>query len=150
LGIQFVLGDFFELGATHYDTILLLDVIEHIADPHAFLERIRSRASRFVFHIPLDLSAASVLREKPLLNVRRKVGHLHYFTKSLAFELLDECGFEITSWEYSGAAFGAPNRNWRTRFVSFVRKVVFLINRDVGVRLLGGETLIVVARQKLC
>lgn len=55
-----------------------------------------------------DLSALSVLREKPLLNQRHNVGHIHYFTRNLALSLLRECGYEVTLWHYSGAAFQSP------------------------------------------
>ena len=144
--IEFAVGDFFELTREDYDVILLLDVLEHLADPHSFLTRVRTRARHFVFHFPLDLSALSVLRETPLIHAREKVGHLHYYTKSLALALLGDCGFEVLDWRYTGAAFNAPQRKWRTRLASAARCLVYALNKDFGVRLLGGETLIVVAR----
>src|SRR6266513_3158583 len=53
-GVEYTLGDFFE--ASHerrYDLILLLDVLEHLADPMGFLTRLRPRAEHFILHIPL-------------------------------------------------------------------------------------------------
>lgn len=146
--IDFVLGDFFELDTNHYDVILLLDVLEHVADPHQFLTGLKSRAEYLLIHFPLDLSAFSVLRESPLLHVRRKVGHIHYFTKGLALELLDECGLEIVGWHYTEAAFSAPQRTVKTRLISMFRRIVYALNKDLGVRLLGGETMVVLARPK--
>jgi SAM-dependent methyltransferase len=143
--IEFAVGDFFELSHEDYDVILLLDVVEHLADPHSFLERVRTRARHFVFHFPLDLSALTVLRETPLIYVREKVGHLHYYTKSLALALLGDCGFKVLDWRYSGAAFNTPQRNWKTRIASIPRSLAYALNKDFGVRLLGGETLIVMA-----
>ena len=148
--IDFFLGDFLRESQSHYDVILLLDVIEHLNDPFGFLPMIKDRADYFVFHFPLDLSALSVLRESPLLYVREKVGHLHYFTKSLALKLLDECGFEVLDWQYTGAALNAPRRSIKTRVAAMVRRILYALNKDVGVRILGGETLIVVARPKTC
>lgn len=142
-GIDFVLGDFFEIDRNLYDAILLLDVLEHVVDPHQFLSALKGRADYLIIHFPLDLSAFSVLRESPLLHVRRKVGHIHYFTKGLAFELLRECGMEIVDWHYTGAAFTAPQRTAKTRAFSLFRRIVYALNKDMGVRLLGGETMMV-------
>lgn len=147
--VSFVGGDFLTLNSSRFDLLLLLDVIEHVPDPLAFLTALRSHADLFLFHIPLDLSAAGVLREAPLLHVRNKVGHIHYFTKGLALQLLQECGFEIIEWRYTGAAFNAPGRSWKTRLASLPRSFVQLLHKDLGVRLFGGETLLVLAKGKV-
>jgi SAM-dependent methyltransferase len=147
--VEYTLGDFFQLaGGLRYDVILVLDVLEHLADPMEFLARLRPRAGHFILHIPLDLSAFSVLRETPLLYVRRKVGHIHYYTRSLALALLEECGYEVREARYTGAAFNAPQRTWKTRVASLARRAVYALGKDLGVRLLGGETLLVLARAR--
>src|SRR2546425_5941105 len=145
--IDYTLGDFFQAsGERRYDVILVLDVLEHLADPMDFLARLRPRAQHLILHIPLDLSALSVLREAPLLNARRKVGHIHYYTRALALALLDECGYEIVQARYTGAAFSAPRRHWQAVTMSLVRRIVYCLGKDLAVRLLGGETLLVLAR----
>lgn len=146
--INFQLGDFFCLNIKHYDAILLLDVIEHLNDPYSFLCRLSSYSKYFVFHIPLDLSAINVLRETPLLNVRKKVGHIHYFTKNLALSLLDECGYEIIDWQYSGAFSAGPKQSFKTRIALLPRIITYAINKNFGVKLIGGETLFVLAKCK--
>ncbi len=143
--IAFVVADFLATRDTRFDVLLLLDVLEHVADPFAFLAALRGRSGHYVFHIPLDLSALSVVRETPLLAVRHKVGHIHYFTKGLALSLLQECGFQVTDWYYTGASFTAPQLSWKTRLARIPRRVAYAINRDWGVRLLGGDTLMVLA-----
>lgn len=145
-GIHFTLGDFFEVSNCHYEVILLLDVLEHLANPFDFLMRLRERADYLVLHFPLDLSAMSVVRESSLLYVRNKSGHLHYFTKGLALALLRECGYQVLGWQYTGAAFSAPQRTWKTRLAGLVRRIAYAVDKDAGVRLLGGETLLVLAR----
>ena len=147
-GINLHVGDFFSLNHKNYDLILLLDVLEHVADPHKFLVEIKSYTKYVIIHFPLDLSALSVLRETPLLHVRRKVGHIHYFTKGLALELLDECGWEIAYWQYTEASFSAPQRRFKTKIFGWLRKWIYMLHKDVGVRLLGGETLMVLIRPK--
>jgi len=125
-----------------------LDVFEHVPNPFDFLSQLQGRADYYVFHIPLDLNAISVIREAPLLYVREKVGHIHYYTKGLALALLEECGYQIMDWSYTGASFNAPQRALKTRLAQIPRHLVYAINKDMGVRLLGGETLMVLAKLK--
>lgn len=145
--IHFEVGDFFRLNKRQFDLLLVLDVIEHLQDPFDFLSKLVGYARTFVFHIPLDLSAINVLRERPLLSSRLKVGHIHYFSKGLALELLKECNYEILKWRYTGAAFNSPKRNWKGKLAVLPRRAAYLIDKDWGVRLLGGETLIVLAQE---
>lgn len=146
--IHFQLGDFASLNTRRYSVVLVLDVIEHVPDPFVFLSSLRIAGDHFVFIIPLDLSALSVLRERPLLRQRREVGHIHYFTKNLALALLAETGYSVIEWTYTGAAFQAPRRTWKTRLAELPRRLARIPSTDLGVRLLGGETLIVLAEAK--
>lgn len=146
--IKYTLGDFFEHNKKHYDVILLLDVIEHLSDPVDFIRKLHKYSNYIVCHIPLDLSAVSVLRESPLLHARKKVGHIHYFTKNLAFAMLKEADCRILLWRYTGAFSRAPSLSLITRIASFPRKLVFAFNKDWGVRLLGGETIIVLTKAR--
>lgn len=147
LDIHFEVGDIQQKTSRKYDVLLMLDVIEHVPDPHSFLAGLHGKAEYFVFHIPLDLSAASVFRESPLLYVRDKVGHIHYFTKQLALSLLKESGYEIIDARYTNAAFTAPIRSWKTVVARPFRRIVHaVLGKERGVRLLGGETLVVLAR----
>jgi hypothetical protein len=146
--IEFTLGDFFQHSHRQYDLLLVLDVIEHLANPFDFLSELSGHARHHIFHIPLDLSAVSVLREAPLLYVRKKVGHLHYYTKGLALTMLEESGYQIVDSFYTGAGFTAPQRGWLARMASFPRRMVHAMAKDVGVRLFGGETLMVLARHR--
>lgn len=148
--ITFVLGDYFQSPIPIPDLVLVLDVIEHVADPYEFLVHLRNRSITVLFHIPLDLSAVSVIREEPLLHVRRKVGHIHHYTKGLALSLLDECGFDVVEATYSGASFCAPNRSVKTKIMGVVRRMAGMLNRDVAVRIWGGDTLFVLARSRGC
>ena len=144
-GIRFTQGDILLAPPRRRDVLLLLDVVEHVANPHDFLGRLAPLAEYVVLHVPLDLSAASVLRETPLLAQRRGVGHLHYFTRGLALELLRECGYQVLEARFTGAHL-RPRAGWMGRLASWLRQLVFALHREFGVRLLGGDTLIVLAR----
>ncbi len=146
-GINFFIGDFFTLNRQHFNLLMLLDVLEHVSDPFEFLNRLKGHADYFVFHIPLDLSAITVLREKPILNVRRKMGHIHYFTKGLALELLAECGYQVLDWQYTEAFRKVPKRSLQTLLALFPRMLFGAVSKDFGVRLFGGETLLILAKR---
>ena len=147
-GIHFELADYLVQDGPVPDLVLLIDVLELIGNPWEFLAHLRRRSKLIAIHFPLDLSALSVLRERPLLNVREKVGHLHYFTRGLALSLLEESGYEIVAAQYTGASLNAPQRSLRTKIAGVVRWLLYLINHDLGARLLGGETLLVLARPR--
>jgi Methyltransferase domain len=143
--IEFRCEDFTTADSGHYDLLLLLDVLEHLSDPFTFLEAIRHRASHFIFHFPLDLSALSIVQEKKLLVLRETVGHIHYYTKNIALALLRESGFNPVRWRYTNASLTGPNAGVANRFARLPRRIAYALNKDVGVRLLGGETLMVLA-----
>lgn len=146
MNIKFSVGDFIQQENAKFDVLLLLDVIEHLPNPFKFLTDLHGRSVFYVFHIPLDLSAMSVLREQPLLFVRQKVGHIHYFTKGLALSLIEESGFQVLDWFYTDASFTAPKASLKAKIAKMPRRMANMFSRDWGVRLFGGDTLVVLAR----
>lgn len=143
--LEFHLADFHSHNKQKFQVLLMLDVFEHVRDPFTFLESSRQHAEKYVFHVPLDLSAASVLRRTPLLEARHCVGHLHSYTKDLALETLTDCGYKIIKWRYTGASLNMPNQSLKTRIARLPRIVGAALNKDWAVRAFGGETLIVLA-----
>jgi len=131
----------------HFDLILLIDVIEHLDDYIGYLRNIRAQANYFILHIPLDLSVLSILRDWPIMKRRRGVGHIHYFTKSLALASLEDLGFKILDCFYTEIRRPAE-RNIKTtllrRFPLWCCSTLGL--RDLGVRLLGDHSLMVLAQ----
>lgn len=144
--IQFINGDFLTLSNEAYDVILLLDVLEHMIDPFTFLSSLHNKAKFFLVHFPLDLSAFSIMYDKKLLDVHERLGHIHYYTRNLALGLLKKCDYCIISDFYTGAAFSSPERTWKTYLASIPRFIAYALNKDFGVRLLGGETLFVLCK----
>jgi cyclopropane fatty-acyl-phospholipid synthase-like methyltransferase len=128
-----------------FDVVLVIDVIEHVEDVVGFVRKVRALGGRTVFHIPLDLSAQSVARGWPIMNLRDGVGHIHYFTKDTALALLNDCGYSVLDWRYTPSRLELPNQARSTRIVAPLRRIMHRFDPDLAVRILGGYSLLVLA-----
>jgi SAM-dependent methyltransferase len=144
--LTFRFEDLLQTDARH-DLLLTMDVVEHVEDYMGFLRGLRRHGGLHILHIPLDLSVQTVLRASgPLLHARRKVGHLHYFSRETALATLTDCGFEVVDWFYTYPAPGAPGRGLRTRMAGWLRRVAARMAPDLSVRVLGGSSILVLCR----
>jgi len=144
--LRFVHGNLLESSAEPFDVLLAIDVIEHIEDCIGFARALRSRGRDKVFHIPLDLSVQSVLRASPLMQTRREVGHIHYFTKETALATLTDAGLEIVDWFYTSGAIDLPSKSFRGRVAKLPRAAAFRVAPHLAARVLGGFSMMVLAR----
>lgn len=144
--LRFYCEDLLSSDAGPFDLLLCIDVFEHVEDYMGFLRRLRTRAARHIFHIPLDISAQSVMRAGPLMLERMEVGHLHYFMKETALATLRDTGYEVLDWFYTPGALDSP-RSIKARLARLPRKLCSLINQDLTVRMLGGYSLLVLTGQ---
>ena len=103
---KFYLDNILERDDLFFDIVLAIDVMEHVEDYIGFLKKLKRRGTYKIFHIPLDLSVQSVFRAWPILNLRRDVGHLHYFFKETALMTLEDCGYTIIELILYGQSFG--------------------------------------------
>ena len=142
--LRFYCEDLLSVDQEPFDLLLCIDVFEHVPDYLGFLERLRPRAARKVFHIPLDLSAQWVLRGGPIMQARRQVGHLHYFTKDTALATLGDAGYQVLDWFYTAGAIANP-RSLKAKLAAWPRRVLFRLHPDTLVRVLGGYSLLVLA-----
>jgi len=130
----------------YVDLLLIIDVIEHIEDYYGFINKLKTKAKYKIFHIPLDLSAQTVLRGKPLSFRRKTVGHIHFFTKDTALEALKDKGYKIIDYFYTASA---TELNASLKLNSLVmqlpRRLLYALNKNFAVRLLGGYSLMVLA-----
>jgi SAM-dependent methyltransferase len=145
--LRFHCGDFLKTNES-YDFLLCIDVFEHIDDYMGFLRKLKGRSKYHVFHIPLDISIAGLLRDEHLQR-RKEVGHLHYFDRATALATLHDTGFKIIGTQYTRTAedIFQIHPEWRTgaAFLGNVaRRIVRSIaGEDLSVRLLGGASLMV-------
>jgi hypothetical protein len=144
--LTFRLGDLLEEEGPPYDVVMAIDVLEHVEDYLGFLKRLKAKGRYKIFHIPLDLSVQSVWRVSPILKLRREVGHLHYFTKETALRTLEDAGYEIVDHFFTATAVELPNRGWKANLMKMPRRALFALRPDWAARILGGYSLMVLAR----
>ena len=110
-----------------------------------FLTGIRTKSMLKIFHIPLDLSVQTVLRRRGLLKRRELHRHIHYFTKETALETLKDTGY--TPLDYVFTAHGVDcGHATGQKIARLPRKMCFAIHQDLTVRILGGYSLLALAR----
>jgi hypothetical protein len=79
------------------------------------------------------------------MKLRSSVGHVHYFTKETALATLKDTGYEIIDYFYTNGS-ELPNRGWKANLMKLPRKMSFLIDQDLAARMLGGFSLMVLAK----
>lgn len=145
--ITWRLGDVFsDPPAEPYDVVMANDVFEHVEDYLGFLRLFRPLGRRHVFHIPLDLSVQAVLRARPILANRARLGHLHYFTKDTALATLTDAGYSVIEHRYTAAALDrGENLTAKAKLLRLPRLVGARVAPDLAARVLGGWSLLVLA-----
>jgi hypothetical protein len=143
--LHFEIADVGEVKGLPVDLMLILDVVEHLEDYFSFLRGIRSRARHKIFHLPLDISAQAVVRKNGMMKRRIDHAHLHYFTMELGLQALRDTGYEVLDWFY------APRSNeigphFVQKLFRIPRSIFYAIHPDLAVRILGGYSLMVLAR----
>jgi len=144
--LHFFIKDLLDERDASFDVIMAIDVIEHVDDYLGFLRKFKAKGEYKVFHIPLDLSLQSVLRSSRILRDRASVGHIHYFTKETALATLKDMGYEVVDYFYTRGSLELPNRSWKVNILKLPRKLFFSIHQDLTVRILGGFSLLVLAK----
>ena len=144
--LEFFNKDFFAEPNLIYDVLLIMDVVEHIENYIDFLSNLKERGKYKIFHFPLDLNVLIMLRSKPLLETRKAVGHLHYFTKDIVIAVLNDLGYEIIDYFYTELSAVEPPKNIKMKFLNLLRKFSFKINKDFAVKMFGGYSLLVLTK----
>lgn len=144
--LTFFLEDLLEENNHNFDVVMAIDVFEHVEDYLGFLKKLKSKGTYKIFHIPLDLSVQTVLRSSRIIRGRQLAGHIHYFTKETALATLEDTGYEIMDYFYTAGSIELPNRSWKANLMRIPRKLFFSISSDLAVRLIGGYSLLVVAK----
>lgn len=144
--LHFFLKDLLQEGSSSFDVVMAIDVLEHVEDCYGLLRRLRSKGEYKIFHIPLDLSVQMVFRNSRILELRALIGHIHYFTKDTALATLRDTGYEIVDYCYTCGALELPGRSWKSNLLRLPRKLSFFLHQDLAARILGGFSLLVLAK----
>lgn len=92
------------------------------------------------------MSVLNVLRASTLLAKRNDVGHIHYFTKEIAFRTLIDTGYTIVDYFYTSGSTELPNQSWKSKLLRIPRKILFFLNKDLAARILGGYSLMILTK----
>lgn len=144
--LTFKLIDFLEERDVYYDLILLIDLIEHLEDYFSFLREVRPKSKYKILHVPLELSIKTMLRNKSIFVTRKLYGHIHYFTKELVIQVLLEAGYEVLDYFYTNMGMEQPAKSYRDKLTRLIRRTFFTVNKDLCVRIIGGYSIMVLAR----
>jgi len=144
--LHFKLKDILQETDVFFDLILLIDLIEHLEDYFSFLREIKSKSQYKILHIPLGLSVQILLRNYPILKIRESAGHIHYFTKDIALQILKDVEYEILDYFYTAGSIELPAKSFKNYFARLPRKIFFAIHKDFAVRIMGGYSLMVLGK----
>ena len=128
------------------DLILLIDLIEHLEDYFSFLRKIKSRSTYKILHIPLEMFVLAVFHQQFLLGQKKKVGHLHFFSKDMVLEMLRDIGYEIIDYSYTAGYSLPKDFGLKDRLLKIPRRFLFPIAPDLTVRVFGGYSLLILVK----
>ncbi len=143
--LSYYLKDLLEEEA-FFDIVMAIDVFEHVENHFSFLRKLKTKGEYKVFHIPLDISVASVLSGSWLLTSRYKTGHLHVFTKDTALATLQDTGYEILDFFYTQGSLELPTTNRKQKLLRIPKRLSFPINQNLTVKIFGGFSLLVLTK----
>lgn len=99
--IEFFCEDFCKSDRL-FDLVLLMDVIEHVPDPNAFIRAVAARTVYIAVHFPLDDNVLGRMLRRPAYR-KQSVGHLHYFHAASARRFIESAGLELVNDLYTPA-----------------------------------------------
>ena len=132
-------------SAAHYDLATCLDVFEHVDDYFGFLRSIRPHSQYVIFNIPLDMCVMKLVTPG-IRRARNLSGHLHYFNIYSARETLRDSGYEIVDSFVSSPLFSTLPRNVFQWILMLPRMALTVVNKPLAATLLGGHSLVVLAK----
>lgn len=160
--LHFKLADIRQEEQTHFDLILLMDVLEHLEDYFSLLRELQPKSQYKIIHIPLDISVRNILWGN-LIKFRAAYGHIHYFTKDVALQMLKDAGYEVVDYLYTWQSNSFQfvwNENRKNppklarklagfmarKILGMPSQIFFAIHNDLAARVMGQWRLLVLAK----
>jgi predicted TPR repeat methyltransferase len=145
--IKFQLKDITDVTLNQqFDLILIMDVIEHIEDYFKFLRALTTKSRYKIFHIPLDMCAWSLFREKMLIESKERVGHIHVFTEDFIKSVLNDCGYKIIDQLYTEPIFKSAST--KQKIIELIRGLLFKLNKRFCSKTIGGISIMILAENE--
>lgn len=145
--LTFHQSDFLKENFPVADLLLMIDVMEHVDDFYYFLRELQPRGRNFIFHIPMDLSCRTILKPHVLLQQRKTVGHIHYFTEEMIDWILKDTGYKIIDKHYTKPIIDTfPVKGIKRKLKKILRNISFAINPSLSAKLWGGYSLLILAK----
>jgi SAM-dependent methyltransferase len=141
--LKFALADVGAIETPPLDLLLALEVVDHVENYLGFMRMLKSRAALKLFSFSLDISAQSALRPGAFLQRRNVHSHLHHFNSETALSALEYTGFEILDWCNPP---NLPSASTLATLAKPIRTVMHSLAPGLTVRMLGGYSLLVLAR----
>jgi len=142
--LEFRCEDFFSSDET-YDLGLLIDVLEHLAEPESFLRSVTPRMQWVLVHLPLEQNLYAIVRGQQDLR-RREVGHVHFFHRFSALGLLRQGGYDVVRWHYT-VDLRDQGLSWRGRVWRHLMRMGMAIAPDLAVHTLGCASVMALCRR---
>lgn len=136
-GLNCEVADLFDIKGA-YDLVTFWDVIEHVMDPVAVLEKTRTLlkpGGEIVIQTPCTGTVSELFGDKWLYYL--PVQHIHLFSQESLFALLVRAGYSITSW----VRFGSCNPKGSIPDTN--KRAIDTIVKKTGL----GDTIVVRARR---
>ena len=140
--INFLVKDIDELSNEKFDLIILNDVIEHIEDYITFIKKIKKKTNYIYFNIPLEINLLSILRNN-FVKSYNDVGHLHFFSKDSALQILKHSGLYIIGNQYFFYSKHnlKKNKTFKSLIIFLLISLIKIINKNLCVKLFGNASL---------
>lgn len=142
--IRFLVGDASKLR-DKYDLLLLIDLIEHLDNFQPVLKSIKKISRYKIFHIPLENTVISNILPKYRSTKTDQFGHLHFFDKNSAINIIKKNDYEVVDWFYTTWSLDRHKKGLKKIFQLIIR-FCYWVNIDASVKLFGGASLLVVAK----
>ena len=81
-----------------------------------------------------------------LVSYVKSLGHLHYFTPATALATLTDAGYNIIDSAFTRSFDDLPSKSIKAKIAKIPRKILYAISPNLMVKLLGGCSLIVLAK----
>jgi hypothetical protein len=105
MGLKVQTGNYLEFRLPEKkDIFCMWDTIEHLKDPHLFLEKISSeiRGGGYLFLTTGDIGSLNARWRGPKWRMIHPPSHLFYFSRQTITQLLSNYGFRVVNIKYPG------------------------------------------------